>query len=1184
MSLYFFEGKSVSDETKKLYLSTLRTILDNINYYISKKNIYYQEIVEKTKKYIEKIDKLTGEVKLDADKYFIILYKSLTVENYKLAKYFFPHFKLLIINNFLIGSTLLTKFNIDIISFQENEDVLKNWRIIDLIIECLSSIDAVFEDDDIWFSSLDCINEIVKNNNMNYLIKGNTFQKIYEFYFKMAFHFEKEKNKFKVIKEAISYLINNSIEDLNNFYNYSGTNNKAKLLEIYNNLGKNNNNLKDGKCNALELYICRQVKIMVDIICIKENKKEFNNLNLFPKSDDEFKKYKILEQPNIDNENKSKCGYFGWCYICRKASYHYSIDIKVPICTYACKDILFEEEKQLEKSRYNLVKDFPEMLKFLCKILSNKSYSSNQKIFPLEIISHILNFYGNKYYFISHKKAFIKVIKENLFEGLFKTCLSNDPNLFIPSMNLFFIVWKLFREYLKREINFFNINIFLKLLKSTNSSFLQKKSVLLYFSKCEFLYFIELYANYDCELNEKFLVNSIITSFSDIVKGRFSKNKQNYTEKENSELVYLALQILTKLTQSIFEICQKVIPPIDKTSFNKSLNALNLIQTTNKRYISEKNLIHRNKLLNNELKESYTEINNDKIGDNLKKKYEFQKASEKFNYQIKSGIDYLRKIGYINSSSIESEAKSIAKFLRYTSSLKKKNIGEFLGENNELSKKVLKYFGESFDFKNIHIIQALRLFLSTFQLPTEGQKIDRILESFASKYYNDNNTLFSNSDITFYLAYAIMILQTELHNPNVKDKMSLENFMKIFEDKEYENFTKEYLEDIYRQIKEEPLSMSESEDQIEIADKIEEKYDTERKKAVNEYSFYKKPSNSKNSFYLKLKENNYLEYLSRFISSIWEPIITMYSIVIEESDVPALYTSGVTGVSNCIKIFGLLNLNTQKQTIISFLCSMTNLLHIKPIKEKNILCIKEVLLLANNDYRYIKGSFSCLFDIINKLYYYILLGKLSKEEREEYFDKKIEKFKKKGKNNLGLYEEMINLEKERIKKLAEEINLNNIESIFSNSSSFDPETLLEFMTSICEIGKREFKSNSQTRMYLLQKISEVSEKNLSLRNKYIIFNYWTILSEFYIEICTKNNIENSKASLDSLSKLILRYLEKTEDKEYEFCAQLFSPFLEISKKSRDIVVQEYIIKCLINIIKNNEKKNKSRMVIYFIYF
>ena len=47
----------------------------------------------------------------------------------------------------------------------------------------------------------------------------------------------------------------------------------------------------------------------------------------------------------------------------------------------------------------------------------------------------------------------------------------------------------------------------------------------------------------------------------------------------------------------------------------------------------------------------------------------------------------------------------MAKFLRYTSTLKKKNIGEFLGENTELSMNTLKYFGESFDFKNIHIIR-----------------------------------------------------------------------------------------------------------------------------------------------------------------------------------------------------------------------------------------------------------------------------------------------------------------------------------------------------------------------------------------------------------------------------------------------------------------------------------------------
>ena len=48
-------------------------------------------------------------------------------------------------------------------------------------------------------------------------------------------------------------------------------------------------------------------------------------------------------------------------------------------------------------------------------------------------------------------------------------------------------------------------------------------------------------------------------------------------------------------------------------------------------------------------------------------------------------------MGYLNCSSIDTEAKGIVKFLRYTSSLKKKNIGEFLGENTELSIKTLKY-------------------------------------------------------------------------------------------------------------------------------------------------------------------------------------------------------------------------------------------------------------------------------------------------------------------------------------------------------------------------------------------------------------------------------------------------------------------------------------------------------------
>ena len=1189
MSFYPFQGQTITNEMKKLYTSTLRTLFDNINYYISKKNTYYKEIIEITKKNIEKIDKLSGDYILNADQYFILMYKSLLVENYKLAKNLFPNLKILIKNSFITGNSPLNEFNIDIPQLKENEEIIKNGKIIDLMIDCLTSIDSTFEDDDIWCYSMECLDEIVKNPNIIFNVKGNNFHKIYIFYLRIFSKLENEKDTIKSIKEKVNNIVNNSIEELNSFLNFSSplltnNNNKNYLMEIYSKLGTAEciDNFKNNHYNPLDLYICRQIKTIVDTICIMDSRGELKNinnnnysknntLNLIPKNNEDFSKLRIkLYHPEIFNEYAYPCGFFGWCNICRKESNHYCLDIRLPICTYICKDILLNEEQQLLKLRNSLIKDCPEMFKYFFQILSNKTSTVMQKIFSLEIITNILNNYGNKYKFISHKKNFIKVVKENLSEGLFKTCLSTDPNIFIPSISLFFDVWKLFRVNLKREINFFNNSIFLKILSSPNSSFLQKKIILENFSKCDFLYFIELYANYDCELNEKFTVRGIVTAFSEIVKGRYTRSTHSYSEQENYELVNLALKTLTSMIQSLFEICEKEYPLLK----NVNNNDTNIEQTINS---EDMNFIKDN------IQETTITETNEKIDNNLKKKYELQTAAEKFNYKIKSGIAYLKKVGYLNCSSIDTEAKGIVKFLRYTSSLKKKNIGEFLGENTELSIKTLKYFGESFDFKNVHIIQALRIFLSTFQLPSEGQKIDRVIDSFACKYYNDNSSLFTNTNCAFYLTYGIMILQTHLHNPNVKEEMSLESFIKMFE--EYEILTKEYLEDIYKQIQEEPLSLPELEEEREknISDKIEEKYAREKQRIVNEYAFNKK-LNNKNSPYIKLKENDFLEYISQFISSIWEPLITMYSIVIEESDDSGLYNQAILGVSNCIKIFGLLNLDTQKQTVISFLCAMTNLLHIKSLKKKNILCIKEILFLSNSDYRYTKGSWNFIMDIINKLCYYILLNSMPKDEREEIFNLKMKNFNKKNKNNLMPYEEILDLEKERMKKISKEITQNDFEKIFSKTLYFDSNALTEFITSMCDIAKREFQNNSQTRIFFLQKIVEVAEINLFGRPRFNLSNIWKILSEFFVEIGISNNIENSSTSIDSLRQLAMKYLEKDESKEYHFQAQFFKPFLEISKKSQDLVIQEYIICCIINLIRNNETRIKSGWVVILEIF
>ena len=494
----------------------------------------------------------------------------------------------------------------------------------------------------------------------------------------------------------------------------------------------------------------------------------------------------------------------------------------------------------------------------------------------------------------------------------------------------------------------------------------------------------------------------------------------------------------------------------------------------------------------------------------MKKKYELQTAASKFNIKTKTGLEYLKSVGYINDKDIDSEAKDIVLFFRNTPFLKKKNIGEFLGENTDLSIKTLKYFAESFDFKNMDIVQSLKLFLSTFQLPAEGQIIDRVIEHFASKYYNDNESLFPNADSAFYLSYCIILLQTELYNPNVKDKMNQETFIKLVQDQNKEGKLKEeYLSDIYKQVLEEPLSVPEIEEDKDKIDTEQNEVEKarEQQRLINEFNYNAKIKQSKERFYTKINDNNICDYISQFMSSITNSIFSMLIVILEQSEDPNMFNQAITGLSLCTKILGLLNLETQKQNIISNLCTMTNLLQVKIPKEKNISCIKELLILANSDYRYCKGSWNFILEIINKLYYYFTLISMPKDERELYYkNMKDTAIKTNIKKNIVLMDEKISAERETMKILTKEITINNIEKIMMKTLNFDSSTLIEFVNSICDIAKYEFQNNGLAKIFFLQKIVEIAELNLFSRPRFNWNNTWNILSEFFVEISVARKI------------------------------------------------------------------------------
>ncbi|CAL8090226.1 unnamed protein product [Calicophoron daubneyi] len=138
-------------------------------------------------------------------------------------------------------------------------------------------------------------------------------------------------------------------------------------------------------------------------------------------------------------------------------------------------------------------------------------------------------------------------------------------------------------------------------------------------------------------------------------------------------------------------------------------------------------------------------------------------GSEQFNSKPKHGIVFLQQCGILQDPL---DPDSLAHFLRENPRLDKRMIGEYLSDRK--NEDVLAAYVRQFNFSGVSIDEALRAYLEAFRLPGEAPLIQRIMEHFAEHWYNTNNKPFADVDSAFTLAYAILMLNTDQHNPNSK--------------------------------------------------------------------------------------------------------------------------------------------------------------------------------------------------------------------------------------------------------------------------------------------------------------------------------------------------------------------------------------------------------------------------------
>ncbi|CAG8656602.1 17032_t:CDS:10 [Dentiscutata erythropus] len=131
-------------------------------------------------------------------------------------------------------------------------------------------------------------------------------------------------------------------------------------------------------------------------------------------------------------------------------------------------------------------------------------------------------------------------------------------------------------------------------------------------------------------------------------------------------------------------------------------------------------------------------------------------------------------------------------------------------ENPKTGIEFLEAFVKLFDFEGKRIDEAMREMLETFRLPGEAQQIERIMETFAETYFASGPQEIATQDATFVLSYSVIMLNTDLHNPQVRRRMSIEDYMKNLRNvNNGQNFSPEYLNAIYDAIRKREIIMPE---------------------------------------------------------------------------------------------------------------------------------------------------------------------------------------------------------------------------------------------------------------------------------------------------------------------------------------------------------------------------------------
>ncbi|KAJ1400960.1 Sec7, C-terminal domain superfamily [Sesbania bispinosa] len=399
-----------------------------------------------------------------------------------------------------------------------------------------------------------------------------------------------------------------------------------------------------------------------------------------------------------------------------------------------------------------------EIFHFLCSLLnvvehmgmSSRSntiaFDEDVPLFALTLINSAIELGGPSFH--RHPRL-LSLIQDELFCNLMQFGLSMSPLVLSMVCSIVLNLYHHLRTELKLQIEAFFSCVILRLAQSKYGASYQQQEVameaLVDFCRQK-TFMVEMYANFDCDITCSNVFEDIANLLS---KSAFPVNSPL------SPMHILALDGLIAVMQGMSE-------RIGNGSLSSDHSPVNVEEYTPFWLEKCENFSDPNSWVPFVCRRKY-----------FKKRLMI--GADHFNRDIKKGLQFLQGIHLLPD---KLDAQSVACFFRYTAGLDKNLIGDFLGNHDEFCVQVLHEFARTFDFKDMTLDTALRLFLETFRLPGESQKIQRVLEAFSERYYEQSPHILANKDAALLLSYSIIMLNTDQHNMQVKKKMTEEDFIR----------------------------------------------------------------------------------------------------------------------------------------------------------------------------------------------------------------------------------------------------------------------------------------------------------------------------------------------------------------------------------------------------------------------